>query len=298
MNAAAAGGEQRIPLATWILAARPRTLTAAVVPVVVGTAVAGSFGGARALPALAALLSSICIQIGTNFANDYSDFKRGADQERVGPVRVTQSGLIAPTTVRRAALGWFGLAALFGIYIALVGGFPMVIVGLASVLSGWLYTGGPWPLGYHGLGDLFVMLFFGFVATVGTVFLQLHSVPPLAWLAALPVGALATAILTVNNLRDRETDARVGKRTLAVKLGAAFTRAEYLLLFALAALSPIAAVLLGLASPWVLLALLPLPLAPFQLVLRSEGAALNPGLGATARVQLLYGALFALGILL
>ncbi len=282
----------------WLIAARPRTLTAAVVPVLVGTAVAKALGGAHALPAVAALCSSICIQIGTNFANDYSDFKRGADRERVGPLRVTQSGLIAPQTVKFAALFMFGLAALFGVYIALVGGWPMLLVGAASILAGWAYTGGPWPLGYHGLGDLFVMVFFGFVATVGTAFIQLHQLPAVAFFAAVPVGALATAILVVNNLRDRATDARAGKRTLAVKLGVAFTRAEYLSLLGLAALAPVAAVALGLLRPWALLALIALPLAPAKLVLRGQGEELNPALGATARVQLLYGVLFALGIAL
>ena len=280
----------------WFLAARPRTLTAAVAPVLVGSAVAASLGGFKFLPALAALLSSMCIQIGTNFANDYSDFKRGADKERVGPTRVTQSGLIAPATVKRAALLMFGLAALIGLYIAYVGGWPMLLVGTASVIAGWAYTGGPWPLGYHGLGDLFVLVFFGFVATVGTVFIQLHALPLVAFLAAVPVGALATAILIVNNLRDRETDARVGKRTLAVKLGAAFTRGEYLAMLALAVLAPLAGVALGLMRPLCLCALPALLLAPVRRVLRESGAALNPALGGTARVQLLYGLLFALGL--
>jgi len=283
----------------WLLAARPRTLTAAVVPVLVGTAVAAAYGGFRPLPALAALLTAMCIQIGTNFANDFHDFQRGADtHERVGPQRVTQSGLVAPRTVRAAALGTFGVALVIGIYLAVVGGWPILITGLASIAAGWAYTGGPWPFGYHGLGDLFVFVFFGLVATAGTTYVQLHAVPPAAWIAAVPVGALATAILVVNNLRDIATDARAGKRTLAVRLGADATRVEYVVLLVVAFAAPFA--LLPLARPWVLLPLAALPLAatPLRLVFRGQGAELNAALGATARLHLAYGALLALGLVL
>ncbi|HEX9574702.1 MAG TPA: 1,4-dihydroxy-2-naphthoate polyprenyltransferase [Myxococcales bacterium] len=283
----------------WLLAARPRTLTAAVVPVVVGTAVAAAYGGFRPLPALAALLTAMCIQIGTNFANDFHDFQRGADtHERVGPQRVTQSGLVAPRTVRAAALGTFGVALVIGIYLAVVGGWPILITGLASIAAGWAYTGGPWPFGYHGLGDLFVFVFFGLVATDGTTYVQLHAVPPPAWIAAVPVGALATAILVVNNLRDIATDARAGKRTLAVRLGPDATRVEYVLLLVLAFAAPFP--LLPFARPWVLLPLATLPLAagPVRLVFRGHGAELNAALGATARLHLAYGALLALGLVL
>ncbi len=283
----------------WLLAARPRTLTAAVVPVLVGTAVAAAYGGFRPLPALAALLTAMCIQIGTNFANDFHDFQRGADtHERVGPQRVTQSGLVAPRTVRAAALGTFGVALVIGIYLAVVGGWPILITGLASIAAGWAYTGGPWPFGYHGLGDLFVFVFFGLVATAGTTYVQLHAVPPAAWIAAVPVGALATAILVVNNLRDIATDARAGKRTLAVRLGADATRVEYVVLLVVAFAAPFA--LLPLARPWVLLPLASLPLAaaPLRLVFRGQGAELNAALGTTARLHLAYGALLALGLVL
>jgi 1,4-dihydroxy-2-naphthoate octaprenyltransferase len=286
-------------LRVWLLAARPRTLTAAVVPVFVGTAIAAASGGFRPLPALAALLTAMCLQIGTNFANDYHDFQRGADtHERVGPRRVTQSGLVAPRTVRTAALAMFGAAFVIGIYLAVVGGWPILITGLASIAAGWAYTGGPWPFGYHGLGDVFVFVFFGLVATAGTVYVQLHSVPSSAWIAAAAVGALATAILVVNNLRDIETDARAGKRTLAVRLGRPGTRLEYILLLAVAFAAPFA--LLRFARPWVLLPLaaLPVAVAPLRLVLRGQGAALNAALGGTARLELAYGALLALGFLL
>src|SRR5438270_4807093 len=239
-------------LRVWILAARPRTLTAAIVPVVIGTAVAASYGAMRPLPALAALFAAICIQIGTNFANDYHDFQRGADtHERVGPRRVTQSGLVPPRTVRAAAIGTFGVAFLVGIYLAFVGGWPILVTGLLSIARGWASTGGPWPFGYHGLGDLFVFVFFGLVATVGTTYVQMHAVPAAAWISAVPVGALATAILAVNNLRDIATDARAGKRTLPVRVGASATRAEYVFLLVLAFAAPFLLALV--ARPWALL---------------------------------------------
>jgi len=288
-----------VGMRVWLMAARPRTLTAAVVPVLVGTAVAAANGGFRPLPALAAFLAAICIQVGTNFANDFHDFERGADtHERVGPVRVTQSGLVAPRTVRSAALLAFGGAFVLGIYLAVVGGWPILVTGLASIAAGWAYTGGPWPFGYHGLGDLFVFVFFGLVATAGTTYVQLHAVPKAAWIAAVPVGALATAILVVNNLRDIATDARAGKRTLAVRIGPAATRAQYVLLLVVAFAAPFA--LLPFVGPWALLPFVALPLAvaPLRLVFRGQGAELNAALGGTARLHLAYGALLALGLVL
>ena len=288
---------KRPGLGVWILAARPRTLTAAVTPVVVGTAVAASQASFRPLPALAALFSAISLQIGTNLANDYHDFERGADTaERVGPRRVTQSGLVPPRTVRAAAIGMFALAFVLGIYLTVVGGWPIFVVGIASIAAGWAYTGGPWPLGYHGLGDAFVFVFFGLVAVTGTVYVQSHSVPPAAWIAAVPVGALATAILVVNNLRDIVTDAKAGKRTLATRIGPGRTRAQYVLLLAVAFTAPF--LLAGVATPWALLPLAALPLAipPLRLVLRQSGGALNPALGGTARLQIVYGALLAIGL--
>ena len=288
---------KRPGLGVWILAARPRTLTAAVTPVVVGTAVAASQASFRPLPALAALFSAISLQIGTNLANDYHDFERGADtHERVGPRRVTQSGLVPPRTVRAAAIGMFALAFVLGIYLTVVGGWPIFVVGIASIAAGWAYTGGPWPLGYHGLGDAFVFVFFGLVAVTGTVYVQSHSVPPAAWMAAVPVGALATAILVVNNLRDIVTDAKAGKRTLATRIGPGRTRAQYVLLLAVAFTAPF--LLAGVATPWALLPLAALPLAipPLRLVLRQSGGALNPALGGTARLQIVYGALLAIGL--
>ena len=273
-------------LGVWVMAARPRTLAASVAPVIVGTAIAGA---ARPLAALLCLLSSVFIQIGTNFANDYSDFKRGADAERVGPRRVTQSGLIAPGQVKRAAWIAFGISGLAGLALAGLAGWPIIAIGIASVAAGWLYTGGPWPLGYHGLGDLFVFVFFGLVATAGTAYAQLLFVPQQAWLAGAAVGSLATAILVVNNLRDRDTDARVGKNTLAVKIGPLATRAQYC---ALLAAGFALAVALRPGRPWALLAL-PLAIPPLRRVLRSDGGALNPALGETARLQLAFSLLLA-----
>jgi 1,4-dihydroxy-2-naphthoate polyprenyltransferase len=282
----------------WILACRPATLTAAIVPVSVGTACALAIGGFRAGPALAALLGAIAIQIGTNLANDVFDAEKGADgPDRLGPTRVVQAGLLAARQVRAGMVAAFGLATLAGIYLVAVAGWPVVAIGVASIAAGVAYTGGPWPLGYHGLGDLFVIVFFGFVAVCGTVFVQAGTIPALAWWAAIPVGAHATAILVVNNLRDRAGDARAGKRTLAVRLGRRGAIAEYALLLAVAYLVPLA-LAIHLGSPW---PLAPLATAPWALALvgqlvRRDGAALNPLLGATARLLLVHSLLLALGV--
>jgi len=277
-------------LGVWLMAARPRTLSAAVSPVLVGTAIAHRAGALRPVPALLALLASLFIQVGTNFANDYSDFKRGADANRLGPPRVTQSGLVAPGTVKLAAWIAFGISGVLGIALAALSGWPVIAIGVASVAAGWLYTGGPWPLGYHGLGDLFVFVFFGLVATCGTAYAQALFVPREAWVAGAAVGSLAAAILVVNNLRDRQTDAKVGKNTLAVKLGATASRAQYVVLV----VAPFALALL-LGTAWPLLALLA-ALPALRTVLTQEGAALNRGLGQTARLQILYSVLLAAGL--
>ena len=285
-------------LRTWLLAARPKTLTAAVVPVVVGTGLALGQGMAVLWPALAALAGAMLIQIGTNLTNDYYDFRKGADtHERVGPTRVTQSGLIAPQTVLAAGAGCFALATLVGISLVARGGWPFVVIGLASVLAGWAYTGGPDPLGYHGLGDLFVMAFFGLVAVPGTFYAQALQLVPGVWPAAVAVGATGTMILVVNNLRDLETDARAGKQTLVVRFGRAFGRAEYVALLMVALAMPLTMLALGWARWPVLLALLATPLAwpPLSRVLRTTGAALNPALGTTARFQAAFGLLLSLG---
>lgn len=278
---------------------RLKTLPAAAVPVVVGGAVARAAGGFALLPVLAALVTALLIQVGTNFANDVFDFEHGADTaQRVGPRRAVASGLLSPRAMRRGMIAAFGLAVLGGGYLTWVGGWPLVVIGVASIVSGIAYTGGPYPLGYHGLGDLFVMVFFGFVAVCGTVYVQMGSVPVLAWWLSLPIGALSTAILVVNNVRDRVTDASAGKRTLVVRFGRRSGEIEYALLLLIAYLVPVLLALSGLA-PW--LVLLPLATAPLALRLfaslrRLEGPELNPLLGATGALLLGYGLLLSVGL--
>jgi len=286
---------------TWILAVRVPTLPAAIVPVLVGTAAAWTDGYFRAGPFVAAMVASLLIQIGTNLANDYFDFRKGADTaERLGPVRITQSGLVPPETVRTATMLVFGLAALIGVYLTVAGGLPILVIGLCSIAAGVLYTGGPWPLAYHGLGDLTVFIFFGLVAVVGTVFLHTGAFSVTAVVYALPVAALVTAILVVNNLRDIATDRVAGKRTLAVRLGPAATRMEYLLLLLVAYLvPPLAWVFLG-ASGWFWLPWLTLPIAAFlvRTVFTQAGRPLNVALAGTGRLHLFFGVLWAVGIAL
>lgn len=285
-------------MSIWIGAARLRTLPAAIVPVVVGTAVARACGGIAWGPALAALGGSLAIQIGTNFANDVFDAEKGADgPDRIGPVRAVAAGLISAGAMKRAMIGAFVVAALFGLYLVSVAGWPIVAIGVASILSGIAYTGGPWPLGYHGLGDLFVMIFFGFVAVCGTAYVQLGAVPCLAVWAAIPVGAIATAIIVVNNLRDRHQDVRVGKRTLAVRLGRGGALAEYALLLLVAYAVPVGLAVSG--RCWTLLPLATLPIAAKrfkQLAAASDGPQFNALLAATGQLLLLFGVLFAAGL--
>ena len=285
----------------WLLAARPATLPAAIAPVLVGSAVAAREGGFQVLPFLGALLASMLIQVGTNLANDYFDFKKGADTpDRLGPVRVTQSGLIAPEAVRRAMILTFVLAALIGLYLVIVGGWPILAIGLASIAAGVLYTGGPYPLAYHGLGDVFVYVFFGLLAVTGTTYLHSHAFSLNAFLLSLSVGATVTAILVVNNLRDVDTDRVVGKRTLAVMIGRRATRVEYTLLLVVAYAVPLVLVVVGRASAWMLLPLASLPLAVRLLrsVWREQGRPLNLALKGTGQLHLLLGVLLSAASLL
>ena len=287
------------PFRVWLLAARPKTLPAAVAPVVVGTAVAIAEDDFSLLPAAAAFVVALLLQIGANLANDVFDFRRGADTaERLGPVRVTQSGLIAPERVLAATALTLGAATVFGLYLVWRGGWPIALLGVLAVLSALAYTGGPLPLGYLGLGDLFVFLFFGLVGVAGTHYVQAREASGLALGASVPIGCLVTAIIVVNNLRDIATDRAAGKRTLAVRLGAAATRVEYALLLAVAYLVPPALWIGGALSGWWWLPWLTLPLA-WSLVRgvgRTTGAALNPLLGATARLALVFALLFAVAI--
>jgi 1,4-dihydroxy-2-naphthoate polyprenyltransferase len=289
------------PVRAFILAARPATLTAAVTPVAVGTACAFAIGRFALGPALAALFGAICIQIGTNFANDLFDFEKGADTaERLGPTRAVQAGLLSAHAVRSGMIVAFGLAALAGLYLAMVAGWVVVAIGAASILSGIAYTGGPYPLGYHGLGDLFVLVFFGFVAVLGTVFVQAGFVPIFSFWAALAVGALATCVIVVNNLRDIEQDRKAGKRTLAVRIGVQGTVAEYALLLGCAYSAPLALVLVDRLSPWVLLPCLTLPWAIWLAlqVAHVRGRPLNALLKRTAQLLLVHGGLLAAGLAL
>lgn len=286
-------------MGAWLLAARPQTLPVAVAPVAVGTAVASTLGPVRWGAVAAALIGALAIQIGTNFANDVFDHEKGADTaERLGPTRAVQSGLLSAPAVKIGMIVAFVAAFLAGVYLTTVAGAPIVVIGVASILSGIAYTGGPYPLGYHGLGDLFVLAFFGFVAVAGTSLVAAGSVPPLAWLAAVPVGALATAVLVVNNARDHQTDVRAGKRTLVVRFGRRFANLEFGTLVAAAYLAPAVMALTGLARPGVLAPWLTLPWAVWLCVrvTRAEGRALNPLLPATARLLLVVSALLAIGI--
>jgi 1,4-dihydroxy-2-naphthoate octaprenyltransferase len=285
----------------WLLAARPATLPAAVVPVFVGTA-AALHGGQpmRPGPFVAALLAALLIQIGTNLANDVFDFRRGADTpDRLGPLRVTQSGLVSQRQVLLATNVTFALAILVGLYLVLVGGWPILVIGVLAILAGPAYTGGPWPYGYHSLGDLFVFVFFGVLGVIGSAYLQTLAVTPLAIWAAIPTGCLVTAILVVNNLRDVDTDRQVGKITLAVRLGRQATRLEYAALVLGAYLFPLLLSLQGLIGPsfW-LLPWLSLPLGVWlvRYVGRTQGRGLNQALKRTGQLHLLFGLLFALSL--
>jgi 1,4-dihydroxy-2-naphthoate octaprenyltransferase len=285
----------------WFMASRPRTLTAAVAPVVVGAALAIHGGVFQPLPALVALLSAILIQVGANFANDLYDFKKGADTSaRLGPMRVTSAGLLTPREVTMGMVVVFGLAALGGLYLIYVGGWPILIIGVASILSAIAYTAGPFPLGYNGLGDLFVFIFFGLIAVTGTYYVQALRVTLAVWVAAVPVGAIATAIIVVNNVRDADTDRAAGKRTLAVLLGRGAARAEYVTLMIVAYLTPFVLWLGFGFEVWVLLPLVSLPLAVrwTRVLFTLTGPKLNVALGGTAQLLAAYGALLAVGIML
>jgi 1,4-dihydroxy-2-naphthoate octaprenyltransferase len=283
------------------MACRPKTLPIAMAPVVVGTACAYEAGHVRWLPAAGALGGAIFLQVAANLANDVFDHARGADNdERLGPTRVVQAGLLSPGSVRVGVVVSLGLALLVGSYLAWVGGWPIVVVGLLSMAAAVAYTAGPFPLGYHALGDLFVLVFFGFVAVMGTAFVQVGEVPRLAWWASVPMGTLATAVLVVNNLRDLATDARVGKRTLAVRLGRRGTIAEFLVMMAVAYLVPLLLVSTRQAGLWITLPLATLPLGILlaRRVTLGRGQDLNQSLADTARLLLGYALTFGLGIVM
>ena len=284
-------------LRLWALGARPRTLGAAIAPVLVGTAAATAEAG-RILAARAGLaaLVAVALQVGVNYANDYSDGIRGTDAERVGPLRLTASGLAPPRDVRRAALGAFAVAAISGLVLSISADPWLLVVGAAALAAAALYTGGPKPYGYLGLGELMVLVFFGFVATAGSAYVQLGRVPTSAWYGSLAVGALACALLLVNNVRDRVTDGATGKRTLAVRIG---DRAARRLYAGSLAASFVGVVGITTIHPWAALGLLAVPFAwrPARRVLTgADGPALIPVLMATVRLELLVAVLVALGL--
>lgn len=287
-------------LQAWLQASRPKTLTAAATPVLVGTAIALSNKSFEPAAAFAALYCALAIQVGTNIFNDVMDYKRGADtHERTGPLRVTQAGWLPEAAVLRGALIVFASAALVGLYLVLLGGWPMLFLGLFSILAGLAYTAGPAPLAYNGFSDLFVMLFFGFAAVGGTVYVQMGSLPPATWFAAGAVGSTITALLVVNNIRDIETDRRAGRRTIPVIVGRDLATVEFVGLLALAFVLPGAAVLGGWAPVGVLISWLAMPMAVlvFRKLARIEGAALNEVLAMMARLVLIHGLLLAAGFL-
>ena len=290
------------PLRLWLVAARPRTLPAAVAPVLVGTALARTEGEFSWLRFVCALIASVFVQVGTNLANDYSDARRGADTEdRLGPVRVTAGGLLPP---RRVLIGtWVAFAIAFasGVYLTVVAGWQLLLVAVASIAAGALYTGGPRPYGYEGLGELFVFLFFGVVAVAGSYYVQTEELEWEAFALSVPVGLLAAAILVVNNVRDVDTDRRAGKRTLAVRLGRPRARRLYAGLVLLAFVAPPVVWAAGGLTAWILLSLAALPLAPpliRTVGTRVDGPSLNGVLAGTGRLLAVFSLLLAAGLLL
>lgn len=276
----------------WIAGARPRTLPAAIAPVLVATALAGS--NSKVIPALLALTVSLALQIGVNYANDYSDGIRGTDNERVGPLRITASGLASPRSVRNAAFISFGVAAVAGLLLAVMTSWWLIAVGAAAIAAAWGYTGGKNPYGYLGLGEIFVFIFFGLVATMGSYYVQVEELTLDSFLISVPMGSLSCSILVVNNIRDRALDALAGKKTLAVLVGDKTARYGFLLLVLTAFITPLA-----LGSWWILLTLLA---GPFALIVvrgilgGASGSDLIPLLTKTGKLQLQYSLLLAIAL--
>jgi 1,4-dihydroxy-2-naphthoate octaprenyltransferase len=285
----------------WILATRPRTLPAAIAPVVLGTAMAIADKSFAWLPALAAFTVAMLLQIGVNLANDYFDYQKGIDTaDRLGPLRVTQSGLIPATQVKAGIMTAFILSMIPGFYLLAVGGLPVLIIGLICFCAALAYSGGPFPLASHGLGDLFVFIFFGLVAVGGTYYVQALKLTPMVWLMGVIEGLLITAILVVNNLRDIESDRQTGKRTLAVIIGIRGSQIEYVLLLVSAYAIPIILWISDRMPAWVLLPLLSVPIAVYLMRLiwkNPDGPILNQALAKTAMLALGYSLLLAIGII-
>jgi 1,4-dihydroxy-2-naphthoate octaprenyltransferase len=284
--------------AQWLAGARPRTLPAAVAPVFVGTGAAAALDGFRPVPAVLALVVALALQVAVNYANDYSDGRRGTDADRVGPMRLVGSGAASAEQVLRAAVAAFAVAGIAGLGLAALSSWWLLAVGAVCMAAAWTYTGGPLPYGYRALGEVFVFVFFGLVAVVGTTFVQTRTLPGLAFAAAVPIGLLIVAILVVNNLRDVTGDALVGKRTLAVVVGERGTRVGYA---ALLSVSCAAVLVIGLTRPWALLALLAFPLgtSPVRTVLSGgQGRALIGALQGTGLLTLATGVLLGTGLAL
>jgi 1,4-dihydroxy-2-naphthoate octaprenyltransferase len=282
----------------WLIAARPKTLAASVTPVLVGTALA--FQSMRTMhwpPFVFALFSAVFIQVGTNYVNDALDFKKGADTHtRLGPLRVTQAGLLSAEAVLRGAYVCFGLAALCGIPLILRGGWPIAAIGIASIVAAYAYTGGPYPLAYHGLGEVFVMIFFGLVAVCGSFYLQRLTLDTTAWIGGFAVGSLAVVILAINNLRDIDNDRASSKRTLAARFGPVFARGE-IVVFALVPFVCVAAIAFFYRPVTFAMPVLALILAVALLVrvFRSRGAALNRCLALAGALEWIFGILYVVG---
>jgi 1,4-dihydroxy-2-naphthoate octaprenyltransferase len=299
---ATAAADRPSAVRIWMMAARPRTLPTGAAPVLVGTALAGTGGAFHALRFVAALLGALLIQVGANLSNDYSDARRGADTEdRLGPVRVTAGGLVPPRQVLVATYVAFGLAVLCGVYLIATAGWELLLIGIASILAGVLYTGGPRPYGYEGLGEVFVFLFFGVAAVAGSYYVQVEQWDWEAFALSVPVGLLAAAVLIVNNVRDMETDRRAGKKTLAVRLGRDRTRVFYAVVVLCAFATVLVPWIAGSLDAWVLLSWLVLPVG-LRLVKtireHTDGPTLNRALAGTAMMELLFCLLLSAGILL
>lgn len=281
-----------------LLASRPKTLWAGVAPVIIGTAMAAGSGAFHLISALATLIGAVLIQVGTNFANDYFDFKKGADDDdRLGPTRATQAGLLSPSAMKRATFAVFALAVLVGLYLVWRGGLPILVIGLASVLFGVLYTATRYAIGYLGLGDIFVLIFFGPVAVGGTYWVQALDISRAVIIAGIAPGLFSVAILTVNNLRDVQTDLSAGKKTLAVRFGVTFARVEYLATVVIACLVPVIMLLSGDGRIYSALTVLVLlaAISPVRQVFTASGTVLNDVLASTGRLLLLYSVIFSIG---
>lgn len=289
------------PIQALILGSRPKTLPAAASPVIIGSAAAFAEGNFKLWPALAALIGALLLQIGANYANDYFDFKKGTDDlDRLGPTRITQAGYLSPSAVLTSMWVSFAFAAICGLYLTLISGWLIIIIGVLAVIAAIAYTGGPFPYGYKGLGEIFVFIFFGLAAVGGTYYAQTGTITWISILSAFPVGLLICAILVVNNLRDLENDRRSGKNTLAVRFGRSWTQQEYIAMLTLAYLIVFIMGISDLASPWLLLTWLSLPMIiPLsKSILTDYGSTLNKTLADTGKLTLIFSLLLSLGFVL